>query len=164
MLNKIIRIGRGKCGDVYCSIKFDGKRLSISGVEGPKSNGNAIGSCGQIIMSDFGILEYATGWSPELENEFRAIWEKWHLNDMQAGSPSQSKWIDENPLDTKYPKSHFTVYSEALSSAGLNPDPNYIHNGKPYKFGSSWLHVDVPVGVISFLSDLPDTDKKPAWV
>lgn len=47
-MNKIINPGVGKYGRVYCKIKYDGKSLSISGVEGPKANGNCRGSCGQI--------------------------------------------------------------------------------------------------------------------
>jgi hypothetical protein len=41
--------------------------------------------------------------------------------------------------------------------------------GKPcpvcgYKYGSQWLKVDVPADALDFLRNLPDTDKKPAWV
>jgi hypothetical protein len=33
-----------------------------------------------------------------------------------------------------------------------------------YKYGSSWLKEDLPEAVVSFLSALPDTDVRPAWV
>lgn len=78
-----------------------------------------------------------------------AVWKEWHLNALTAGSPAQTAWIASNPLDTTYPKSHYTVYRDALTDAGLNPDPNYLHNGKPYAYGSSWLMRDLPDEVIA---------------
>jgi len=33
-----------------------------------------------------------------------------------------------------------------------------------YQYGSKWLKVDVPADALDFLRNLPDTDKKPAWV
>lgn len=63
-------------------------RLSISGVVGPLSNGNARGSCGQIdgdIREAFeaGTLETAPGWTPETVARFLEVWDRWHLNDMR---------------------------------------------------------------------------------
>lgn len=81
-----------------------------------------------------------------------AIWREWHLNDMTAGSPAQESWLKANPLDPKsyaYPKSHYEVASAALRAAGLNPDPGYQHNGKPYSYGSAWLSRELPADVVS---------------
>lgn len=41
--------------------------------------------------------------------------------------------------------------------------------GKPcpvcgYKYGSSWIKEDVPEDVLTWLFELPDTDKHPAWI
>jgi hypothetical protein len=48
-MNKVVRLGCGQYGNVFCSIKVDADgRLSICGVEGPMKNGNACGGCGQI--------------------------------------------------------------------------------------------------------------------
>ena len=33
-----------------------------------------------------------------------------------------------------------------------------------YKFGTQWLHEDVPTDVLAWLRGLPDTDTTPAWV
>ena len=56
-MRKVIRPGRimnyygGRYHpDIFCKITLDNGRLSISGVIGPKSNGNARGGCGQIDM------------------------------------------------------------------------------------------------------------------
>lgn len=66
----------------FCKIEFEDGRLSISGVIGPKRNGNAKGSCGQCVdeirngMPD-------SGWNQEMLNRFCDIWNEWHLNDMR---------------------------------------------------------------------------------
>ena len=78
-----------------------------------------------------------------------AIWRKWHLNDMKAGSPAQEAWLKAHPVNAVYPQSHYDVASKALSEAGLNPDRSYAHNGKPYKYGSAWLKQDLPADVIT---------------
>src|ERR1043165_2726339 len=101
--NKVVRVGCSEYGDVFCKIeiKADGDfvSLSISGVEGPKSDGDAKGSSGQIIMSykeydnrghtTLDAIKPARGWSPELIKQFFDIWDRWHLNDMRAGCEHQ---------------------------------------------------------------------------
>lgn len=157
-IDKVVRLGRGQCGNVYCKIRFSDGKLSITGVEGPKPNGDAIGSCGQIVdhlAAD--VTEYAPGWDAEKVAEFADVWQRWHLNDMRPGSPAQESYLRANPVIYQYPESHYEKASAALAAAGLNPD-----NG--YKYGSAWLKESVPEDVLRFLSSLPDTDTKPAWV
>lgn len=161
-LNKVVRIGKGASGNVFCNIKFVDGRLSITGVEGPKRNGDCVGGCGQIDMHPWGITQYAPGWSPELEAQFREVWGAHHLNDMQAGSPAQRAFLKVNPITDRL--NHYEASCAALEAADLNPDPNYLHNGKPYRYGSAWLKMDVPAEVVAFLEALPDTDITPAWV
>lgn len=94
-MTKVIRIGTVKVGksnqSVFCSIKFDGKCLSISGVVGPRKSGNCVGSCGQINMgfSSSDITSWAPGWNKEKLDRFLELWDKWHLNDMRAGCKHQ---------------------------------------------------------------------------
>ena len=74
-----------------------------------------------------------------------AVWRDWHLNDMTAGSPAQEQFFKQHP-ETKnwdYPQR-----VGALSRAGLNPDPNYLHKGKPYQYGTAWLKRTIPEDVI----------------
>ena len=162
--NRIVNPGITSNGPMFCKIEYAKGRLSITGVEGPKPNGNCRGWSGQIIMHEWAFKTLSRGWTTDIVNRFRDAWDKWHLNVMQAGSPAQTAWIEANPLDYKYPKSHYDVYSDALTAAGLNPDPGFVHNGKPYKYGSAWLAVNVPDDVIEFLQSLPETTVKPAWV
>lgn len=154
--SKVVRIGRGSDGNVYAKIKYDGARLSITGVEGPFANGNCKGSCGQIVMHEWSIDEYAPGWSAEMVAQFRADWDRWHLNDMKAGNPQQEEWLRANPVTYVYPDSHYAAATRALDAAGLNPQGD--------RYGHKWHFEAVPDEVLERLAALPDTDKTPAWV
>lgn len=142
---------------VFVTVNWDGKRLSITGVTGPKSNGDCAGSCGQNV----GDLRDPRFNACDGVNASRLadIWERWHLNDMTAGSPAQSAFLRANPITDRM--NHYVKACEALAAAGLNPDPNHEHNGKPYTYGSAWLREDVPADVIDFLRGLPTSDALP---
>lgn len=65
-------------------------KLSIHGVIGPRSNGDAWGSCGQIadtIKEAIDAGEFkpneAQSWTVPDVLSFLDLWEKWHLNDMR---------------------------------------------------------------------------------
>lgn len=160
--NKVIRVGNGPCGDVFVNIEFANGRMSITGVEGPKANGHAHGACGQIVMHEWEIKQYAPGFDRETELRLREIWDQWHLNDMRASSPAQTAYLKANPIDDRL--DYYTKACAALTAAGLNPDPGYLRDGKPYCYGSAWLSVEVPEDVLVWLQSLPSTDVKPAWI
>jgi hypothetical protein len=168
-MKKVVRIGTaktygGRGYSIFCKIEFKEGQLSISGVEGPTQGGNCLGGCGQIEMhlkDHLDTITPAPGWTRPMLRQFFDIWDRWHLNDMKAGSAIQENYLREHPLDPesyKYPKSHYEVASEVLAQAGLNPDPD------GYKYGHAWKREEVPQAVIDFLASLPDTDKQPAWV
>ena len=78
---KICRLGnQHRIGSTFVKIVWDGKSLSITGVEGPTPNGNARGGCGQIDMHEWNFSEYAPGWDAEKVARFREIWHNWHMN------------------------------------------------------------------------------------
>lgn len=168
-INKVVHIGTVDLGSpkgasLFCKITYKDGRLSISGVEGPLSSGNCRGSCGQIDMHPWNIKKYAKGWTPSLVKELRKVWATWHLNDMKAGSPAQEAFLAANPVSSTYPESHYDKACEALKAAGLLEDASYIHEGKPYKYGTAWLRAGVPGEVLTFLESLPEADKQPAWI
>jgi hypothetical protein len=139
-MQKVIRIGKGTYGNVYCKIEWNDGRLSISGVEGPMKNGNARGGCGQINPLESKITEFAPGWDLEKMETFVRFSNEWHLNDLQAGCEHQRR---------------------------LGWDNSHINNPCPvcgYKYGTQWLTKEVPQGVIEWLFNLPETDMEPAWV
>lgn len=85
-------------GRLFVTIKYTGGSLSVTGVEGPLSNGNCRGSCGQCgIAPDIAPDD---GWTPEGIARLRDIWGRWHLNDMRAGCEHQcTAWNVNEPLE-----------------------------------------------------------------
>lgn len=82
------RRGEARQVSVYCKAEYRDGRLSITGVEGPLSNGDAIGGCGQIVMSlrePDGLKGFkpAEGWTRASFAAFLEIWDEWHLNEMR---------------------------------------------------------------------------------
>jgi hypothetical protein len=172
---KVVRLGTLKLKirqvSVYCKIQYtDDGRLSISGVEGPRPNGDCYGACGQIDMhlrGHEGCIAPAPGWDLERLQKFFGVWSRWHLNDMRAGSPAQEGFLRAHKDEWETYKTscsgipnHYTWACEVLSKAGLHPDPNF--NG--YRYGSAWLEEKVPEDVLAWLQALPDTDAVPAWI
>ncbi len=167
-MKKVMRLGtlptyNGRRMNVFVCAKFTDGRLSLTSVEGPTPNGNAMGSCGQIDMhlrEPDGLegFDPAPGWSLESVNRLLDIWQRWHLNDMRAGSPAQMEYLRANPIVAKYPESHYDKACKALASAGLNPDAD------GYKYGHAWKHETVPSDVIAEIQAFPDADFPPAWV
>ena len=176
-MTRILRIGTIADGypqaqrDIFAKVEFTDGKLSISGVIGPKGNGDAHGSCGQFII---GFKEYdhrghhtladvtpAPNWTAETVRQFFDAWDRWHLNDMKAGSTEQEQYLRDHPMDPAsytYPKDHYTAACAHLKAAGLNPDSD------GYSYGTAWKTEAVPVDVLAFLQSLPESDKTPAWV
>jgi len=84
---RIVSPGTGPYGRLYITIRYKNSRLSITGVEGPKSNGDAHGSCGQCI--DALARLSALDWPASNVSKLRDIWDEWHLNDTRAGCKHQ---------------------------------------------------------------------------
>lgn len=144
---KHILVGSTDYGDVFVTISYRGKRLSLTGVEGPDSRGNC-SSCGQ-IQDTLGRLTDPR-FTKETLDQLKQVWDRWHLNDMRAGTPAQEDYLRENYKE----RYDYTKASELLREAGLNPD-----NG--HKYGSAWLFEEVPDDVIKFLESFPETDLLP---
>lgn len=124
----IIRPGTIDTGDsnrprasIFCKIEFKASgELSISGVEGPTRNGNCIGACGQIVMhlSEPGALDTflpAPGWNVDGFKRFLSIWDRWHLNHMNAATPEMraAGWIEK--AATPIYIWRFTMSAESLA-------------------------------------------------
>jgi hypothetical protein len=145
----------GRSYRVFVNIQYNDGKLSITGVEGPTLGGNALGSCGQIVD---GLLEdvskFLPGWNRAKVKKLQEVWERWHLNDMNAGVKEQEDFLREWKKTNKY---EYTAACDALKEAGL-----YEVNG--YKYGHGWIKEDVPQEVIEWLFSLPDSEVKPAWI
>jgi hypothetical protein len=141
---KVYRLGMGKghTRSTFVKVEWDGMRLSLIGVEGPMSNGDCEGACGQIDMYEWHFTLYAPGWDAESVKKLRDIWQRWHLNDMRAGCQHQR---EEERKGRKW-----AIREEC-------PDCHY-------RYGTQWLHETVPQDVIDWLFSRPDADRQPAWV
>lgn len=94
---KTVRPGRvtvygDKAADLFVAIEWDGKRLSISGVEGPRASGDCAGSCGQCTDSLRNLDALYPGWTPNMVRQLAETWDTWHLNDMRPGCQHQRDW------------------------------------------------------------------------
>lgn len=95
-----------KLHPLFCKIEFRDGKLSISGVIGPKRNGDAVGGCGQVDMEfdhknkedndsrytnpiEANSLKFADGWNKTKWYKFLDIWKHWHLNDMNSACEHQ---------------------------------------------------------------------------
>lgn len=158
---KVVRPGAGADGPVYVKIGWDGRRLSISGVEGPMRNGDCRGGAGQITDALTTLKSYAAGWSRELAEHLAEVWQRWHLNDMRACCEHQRDWpVKEHIAVGNQTKARGWVRTDEHPD-GLLAEPCKVCG---YRYGSAWLHEEVPADVLEFLKALPDTDRQPAWV
>ena len=77
------------------------------------------------------------------------IWQRYHLNDMRAGTPEQ-----EAAVETWQAEGNQYSYERAcdhLRTLGLLTVP---HDGKPYTYGSGWLYEAIPDDVIEQIKEL----------
>lgn len=170
--------GLTDCGRLFVTIKVERRdgitRLSITGVEGPKRNGDARGSCGQCVDALDRLMTLDAGWSPEMVRRLKAEWERWHLNDMRAGCEHQRKagW-DTRPIDPSKPLDTYGKHFPGQQQASWNMLTWIRRNEHPegllcepcdvcgYKFGSAWKAEEVPQDVLAFLGALPQNDGLP---
>lgn len=113
-------------------IKWDGKRLSITG----NCYGRGGGQCGDAILAKYPTPAVAL---------LCHYWERWHLNDMRAGLPVQMDYLRAFPPAPK-DCDWYTSACEALRAANL-----YEVDG--YKFGHKWIREEVPAHVLEWLRD-----------
>ena len=110
----------------------NGMEFSASGViyNSKKTDCICAGQCLDEIGKYVGI---------PLFHEIHDLWKKYHLNGMHAGTEEQEAAIEaweakENTYD-------YTKVVDYLKSIGLY---EVEYNGKPYKYGTSWLFREIP--------------------
>lgn len=169
-LHKIVNLGKTSVftlsggrylRDVFCEVTIQDGVLSIHGVVGPCKGGRCWGSAGQ-IQDDIEGLIPDNGWNQEMVEEFLDIWREWHLNDMQAGSARQQAFLNGFRKENGW--KGYEEECKALAEAGLLEDEECMVEGKPYRYGSSWLRKELPAEVVAFLRAIPVSLKEPAWV
>ena len=161
--NKVVNPGSIKTyGDrwakVYVNIEYNAEddELSITGVVGPLSSGNAIGSCGQIQDELLNIEKYEDGWDYDKVRKLQHVWENYHLNGMHAGTMEQERLVREYFQDNDMRYDYQKAY-DYLKSINM-------HHHLDVHYGYQWLHWPIPEYVLGWLFNLPDTNSTPAWV
>ncbi len=140
-LTRTLRNEKGERGVIELTVKENEKGkeiLSICGevFEKGKRTPKRAGQCEDFIAVEF----HAQG----LEH-FIAIWKKWHLNDLNAGTPQQEAAIIE--MFGKESADNFNAECGYLKSIGLY---EVEVEGKPYAYGNGWLYREVPKEEMDF--------------
>lgn len=146
-------------GKTYVTIEYKDGKLSITGVVGPKSNGDAHGSCGQICIGtqpkDFLALfkirksDIVKLWE---------IWDEWHLNDMRAGCEHQrANWKDALNED-------LTVYYWRLNQKLSKQKKELIENAvASLKLGATVRFTDEELATVNIPDAIhTETPEEPA--
>lgn len=175
---------------IFIEIEYKDGRLSISGIVGPRRNGNARGGCGQIDMEfahrnpedndaryahpvQPSELYFAKGWNAGKWLDLLDAWKRWHLNDMRAGCKHQRElgW-DKEPIDPSKPTTAYGKFYPGQDTDSWNlkmwvyPPHGYLTKPCPvcgYRYSMSWLKEDVPESILEFMLALPESDVKFPW-
>lgn len=128
--------------NVTVDIEWTGERLSMSGTaERPRARDIDEGGQMQDTITEIPATDLLV--SASARDQLVDIWNRWHLNDMRAGCEHQR-------------------------AAGWTParygTPEYGTDdpiGKPcpmcgYRYGSAWLHEDVPADILQILRTWPE--------
>jgi hypothetical protein len=162
---------------VFVKVKYRDGRLSITGVEGPLRNGNAVGSCGQIVdtlaRKDFTPTPGDGAFWAMKSRKLRQVWERWHLNDMRPECTHQRAlgWVEKAAVKVAVkPPAPFNYKTEEKGLGWLyekeHPE-GLLCRPCPecgYKYGSEWRREEVPESVLRFLYECPEAATTPAWV
>ena len=84
------------------------------------------------------------GFSP-LMKRVHYVWERYHLNDIKAGSPRQEAYLAGYKDGLGINSLDHTTRVDLLEKAGLEPD--HMHNN--YLYGSSWLYTPIPDDILA---------------
>lgn len=141
VLGKVDYHGRGrKVNKVELTWSVEEGRFAMSGGVW-NGNGTDYTACGQMVDDVAQMFPHNAK-----VQRMAAIWRRWHLNDLKAGSAVQEAYLREWPIyrsEYAYPRSYFEVASQVLTAAGLNPDPD------GYVYGTAWKREALPADVLA---------------
>ena len=138
---KTILVGKGGKGnnqnvEIEVNLNEDKGTLSISGNVYNRLKTDIIAG-GQLEEE---IKEYVTKYSIPMDklNEIIAIWKRWHLNDLRAGTPKQEEavniWLSKG---NKYDYANACEYLKSIK----------LYNDNGYKYGTAWKKEELPYSV-----------------
>jgi hypothetical protein len=101
------------------------------------TGGNHGGQCVETIRKIWGHR-------PEIA-ELCDLWDRWHLNDLRAGTRKQSEALRGKKNRSKH--EHYTWACNYLKRKGLLVDQGY-------KYGAEWLFEEIPATVVKRIKSL----------
>lgn len=161
---KILNPCKVACGRVnrnaFVEVSYEDGKLSLHGVVGPRKDGGCAmaGQIQEVLSEGFPNK----GWTVDDLCCLQHVWERWHLNDLRAGSPKQEAYLRE--LEERGMEMNYAKACEVLKEAGIYEDEDCIRDGKPYRYGTAWLKEEIPAWVLDWLQKRPESPVKPAWV
>lgn len=85
------------------------------------------------------------------------LWNSYHLNGCMAGTERQTKAINEY-LESNNLRYDYDLVCEYLKSIDLYCDKEYLfrygNEVQPYRYGSAWLHHDIPEEDLEVIREL----------
>jgi len=96
----------------------------------------------------------------KLVKKIVSIWSQYHLNDLTPGSPKQMAYLKS--LTNKSYGDFYTWQRLKLKEADLLIDASFLHNGKPYEYGSAWLKTEIPENVQQEIFSIINENKQVA--
>lgn len=83
-------------------------------------------------------------------NRILEIWRVWHLNNMNAGTPEQSAFLDSRK-ESRGPIDFYAWACAVLKDGGLYEVPHPDGSGRKYAYGSEWLYRPIPQEIVDEL-------------
>ena len=95
------------------------------------------------------MVDEAASYFPENEiaQRLKEIWEKYHLNDLNAGTEKQSNCLDEYKKVNPEWRYEYTAACTILEEVDLLEDSGY-------KYGSKWLVRPIPETIVEEIKEL----------
>lgn len=90
----------------------------------------------------------APGFTRKTCFRLKQAWERWHLNDMRAGTPKQEELVR---------KWRLTAEDKGYTAACKMLEENDLLIDDGYRYGTAWLKEEVPLDVLEWLFTLPGT-------
>lgn len=123
---------------VYVKVEYKAGRLSITGVEGPTSNGNAVGGCGQIVdtlrRKDFEPTPGNGAFWLRNAQKLAIAWGRWHLNDMRPECSHQRAlgWYDKAGVKVKLYHWRLDDAAQRAKDKAREAALKALEEGKPF--------------------------------
>lgn len=142
----------------FVKIEYDGGKLSLHGVIGPTSNGNAKGSCGQCV----GEIRKGTpveGWTREMLDKLCDIWDEWHLNDMRPYCQHMKElcWVEQMHEKVKVTKWDVTREARDKARDAERRAIECLKNGETFvPTPEETMYANVGYGVTTYNDELPE--------